>query len=65
MNEDNIVSADTFLSMKVYQLIRKYTYEAIDREELSTSLLRLNFSAEKVETAIKMKDEELNRLTNV
>ena len=65
MNEDNVVSSDTFLSMKVYQLFRKYTYEAIDREELSTSLLRLNFSAEKVETAIKMKDEELNRLTNV
>ena len=65
MREDNVVSADTFLSMKVYQLFRKYTYEAIDREELSTSLLRLNFSAEKVETAIKMKDEELNRLTNV
>ena len=65
MSEDNVVSSDTFLSMKVYQLFRKYTYEAIDREELSTSLLRLNFSAEKVETAIKMKDEELNRLTNV
>ena len=65
MNEDNVVSSDTFLSMKVYQLFRKYTYEAIDREELSTSLLRLNFSAEKVETAIKMKDEELNRLTNI
>ena len=65
MNEDNVVSADTFLSMKVYQLFRKYTYEAIDREELANSLLRLNFSAEKVETAIKMKDEELNRLTNV
>ena len=65
MSEDNLVSSDTFLSMKVYQLFRKYTYEAIDREELSTSLLRLNFSAEKVETAIKMKDEELNRLTNI
>tara|TARA_R100000306_G_C4337282_1_gene123413 strand:+ start:415 stop:612 length:198 start_codon:yes stop_codon:yes gene_type:complete len=63
MSENNLVSADTFLSMKVYQLFRKYTYDAIDREELFTSLLRLNFSAEKVERAIIMKDEELNRLT--
>jgi len=63
MSEDNLVSADTFLSMKVYQLFRKYTYEAIGREELFNSLLRLNFTTEKIQESIKMKDEELNRLT--
>ena len=63
MSETNIVTSDTFLNRKVYQLFRKYTYDAINREELASSLIRLNFDPEKVEVAIKMKDEELNRLT--
>ena len=63
MSETNIVTSDTFLNRKVYQLFRKYTYDAINREELASSLIRLNFDPEKVKVAIKMKDEELNRLT--
>ena len=63
MSETNIVTSDTFLNRKVYQLFRKYTYDAINREELASCLIRLNFDPEKVKVAIKMKDEELNRLT--
>jgi len=63
MSETNIVTSDTFLNRKVYQLFRKYTYDAINREELASSLIRLNFDPEKVKVAIKMKDKELNRLT--
>tara|TARA_R100001244_G_C5118724_1_gene122967 strand:+ start:481 stop:678 length:198 start_codon:yes stop_codon:yes gene_type:complete len=63
MSETNIVTSDTFLNRKVYQLFRKYTYDAINREELASSLIRLNFDPEKVRVSIKMKDEELNRLT--
>tara|TARA_R110000751_G_scaffold199883_1_gene304674 strand:- start:275 stop:472 length:198 start_codon:yes stop_codon:yes gene_type:complete len=63
MSEPNVVTSDTFLNRKVYQLFRKYTYEAISREELASSLVRLNFDPEKVRVSIKMKDEELNRLT--
>ena len=61
----NVIDSETFFNMKVYQLFRKYTYESIDREELALSLIRLNFSADEVENAIKLKDEELNRLTNL
>jgi len=63
MSETSIVTSDTFLNRKVYQLFRKYTYDAINREELASSLIRLNFDPEKVRVSIKMKDEELNRLT--
>tara|TARA_R110000822_G_scaffold309116_3_gene438059 strand:+ start:587 stop:772 length:186 start_codon:yes stop_codon:yes gene_type:complete len=59
MNEDNVITAETFLRRKVYQVFKKYTYGETDREELHNSLTRLKFSEDQVDNAIKMKDEEL------
>ncbi len=66
MNEQDdevLVSSDTFLNMKVHQVFRKYTYQAIDRSELENSLSRLGIFPDIIEKAIKIKDIELGRLT--